>query len=199
MINLLLKIVASIGIILLSPLLLISILLIIIEDGFPVFFLQERLGKDMNVFKIYKIRTMYKNTPSLGTHEIDKSNYLKTGAILRKLKIDELPQVLNYIKGDLKLIGPRPGLPTQLELKKFRMGKKIFDVTPGISGLSQILGYDMSDPLRLSRVDALYVKEKSIKLDLLILIATFIKPFRKYLLIMFKKKIEIINFGEPDV
>lgn len=199
MINLFLKIIAFIGMILLSPLLLISMILIIVEDGFPVFFLQERLGKNMNEFRIYKIRTMYNSTPNLGTHEVDKSSYLKIGSILRKLKIDELPQILNFIKGDLNLIGPRPGLPSQLELKKFRMKENIYDINPGISGLSQVLGYDMSDPLKLSKIDALYIQKKSVKLDLLILIATFIKSVRGFLLIMFKKEIGIINLGELDV
>lgn len=121
MINIVLKIIACICIIFLSPFLLISAFLIMIEDGMPVFFIQNRLGKDMKEFKIYKIRTMFRDAPNKGTHEVSKNNYLKTGSMLRKLKIDELPQILNYILGDLNLIGPRPGLPSQHELKTNRI------------------------------------------------------------------------------
>ena len=78
---------------------------------------------------------MYKTTPSLGTHEVDKSNYLKIGSILRLTKVDELPQLINFIKGELLLIGPRPGLETQLELKEERLKRNVFSFIPGISGL----------------------------------------------------------------
>ena len=199
MINLILKVISALGLLILSPIILVAVIVIIIEDGVPAFFVQERLGKKMKVFKIYKIRTMYKNAPNLGTHEVNTSNYLKMGSLLRKLKIDELPQILNFIMGDLNLIGPRPGLPSQLELKKFRTEKKIFDVTPGISGLSQVLGYDMSNPYKLSQVDAIYIKEKSMKLDCHIFIATFINSCRKSLMLLFEKEISTIESGRDDV
>ena len=103
-INFTLKILATFGLILLSPLIAISLLLILIEDGLPVLFIQNRLGLNKKVFRIYKIRTMYKETPNLGTHDVSSSQYLKVGKILRKLKIDELPQIFNFIKGDINLI-----------------------------------------------------------------------------------------------
>jgi len=153
MLNVLLKIFTLIGLILLLPIIAISAILILLEDGKPVFFIQKRIGKDLKVFNIYKLRTMYKNTPSLGTHEVDKSNYLKIGSILRLTKIDELPQLINLIKGELLLIGPRPGLNTQLKLKDERLKRGVFSIVPGISGLGQVLGYDMSDPIKLSKID----------------------------------------------
>ena len=194
MLNFFLKPLALLGLILLTPLLLISIFFIFIEDGFPVFFIQKRLGINKKVFNLYKIRSMYKDAPNLGTHEVSNLHYLKIGSILRKLKIDELPQVVNYLKGDINLIGPRPGLPNQYELTKYRDENNIFAIVPGISGLSQILGFDMSNPRLLAKVDLLYIRDKSIKLDLLIFVATFFKPFRKKLLGKYQN--EIVKFNE---
>ena len=194
MLNFFLKPLALLGLILLTPLLLISIFFIFIEDGFPAFFIQKRLGINKKVFNLYKIRSMYKDAPNLGTHEVSNVHYLKIGSILRKLKIDELPQVVNYLKGDINLIGPRPGLPNQYKLTKYRDENNIFAIVPGISGLSQILGFDMSNPRLLAKVDLLYIRDKSIKLDLLIFVATFFKPFRKKLLDKYQN--EIVNFNE---
>ena len=199
MIQLILKIIASIALAAISPIILICIFFIMLEDGLPVIFVQERLGKGLKIFNIYKIRTMYKDTPNLGTHKVDKSNFLKIGSILRKLKIDELPQVINFLKGELSLIGPRPGLPSQAELNSFRSQKRVFDVSPGITGLAQVLGYDMSNPEKLAEIDALYIENKSTKLDIMIFIATFIKAYRKYLLLMFKEEIKRIESRKCDV
>ena len=196
MINFLLKILAAFGLLLLIPILVFSLLLVLIEDGFPLFFKQDRLGFDKKVFKIYKIRTMYNNTPSMGTHDVSDSNYLKTGHILRKLKIDELPQVINFIKGDINLIGPRPGLPNQKELTRCRNKNNIFKIVPGISGLAQVLGYDMSNPSLLAKIDKLYIERKSVKLDLIIFIATFYNPYRKKLAVIFKN--EILKYLKED-
>lgn len=193
MLNALLKILTLIGLIILIPIIAISAFLILLEDGRPVFFIQKRIGKDLKIFNIYKLRTMYKTTPSLGTHEVDKSNYLKIGSFLRLTKVDELPQLINFIKGELLLIGPRPGLDTQLKLKEERLKRKVFSVIPGISGLGQVLGYDMSDPVKLSKIDALYISNKNIELDLKILIATFFKPSRKSLMLRFKEQIKEIE------
>jgi len=193
MLNVLLKIFTLIGLIVFLPIIAISALLILLEDGRPVFFIQKRIGKDLKIFNIYKLRTMYKNTPNLGTHEVDKSNYLKTGSILRFTKIDELPQLINFIKGELLLIGPRPGLETQSRLKDERLKRRIYSIAPGISGLGQVLGYDMSDPIKLSKIDALYITNKNIQLDFKILIATFFKPVRKSLMLKFKDQIKNIE------
>jgi O-antigen biosynthesis protein WbqP len=193
MLNALLKIFILISLPILMPIFAIFAFLIIVEDGKPVFFIQKRIGKDLKIFNIYKLRTMKKNAPNLGTHEVDKSNYLKIGAVLRLSKVDELPQLINFIKGELLLIGPRPGLENQLELKKQRLKRQVFSVTPGISGLGQVLGYDMSDPVKLSKIDSLYITNKNIQLDFKILLATFFKPVRKSLMLKFKNEIKNIE------
>jgi lipopolysaccharide/colanic/teichoic acid biosynthesis glycosyltransferase len=166
--------------------------LIWFEDGSPVIFAQERLGINKNRFRIYKIRTMYKTAPNRGTHEVGTIHYLIVGSFLRKIKVDELPQLLNYLKGEIVLVGPRPGLPTQEKLKKYREKYNIFDTKPGITGLSQILGYDMSNPEVLAKVDKLYINNKSIRLDLYIFLATFIKSLRSKLFLKFNDEIELI-------
>ncbi len=169
------------GLIVIFPLLAFVCLMIVLEDGFPVIFAQARLGKDRKIFKIYKIRTMKKNTPQAGTHNVSSNYHLNTGKIIRWLKLDEFPQLINILKGDINLVGPRPGLPEQNELTKARINRNIFNNKPGITGLAQICGYDMSNPERLSQIDELYFQNQSFKLDTLILLGTFFKVARNYL------------------
>ena len=111
---------------------------------------------------------------------------LKNGKWIRKLKLDEFPQLINVLIGDLNLVGPRPGLKNQDELLKSRSKKNIFSTKPGITGLAQILGYDMSDPKLLAEIDALYIKNQTVRLDTIILFGTFFNFPRKYLATQFK-------------
>ncbi len=175
------NLICLIALLVLFPIIVICGLLVIIEDGLPVIFKQARLGKDKKEFMIYKLRTMKKNVPSLGTHEIDSTLYLRVGSLLRISKLDELPQLFNVISGDLNLVGPRPGLPNQTDLKESRANKNIFLIKPGITGLGQVTGYNMSNPPLLSEVDKVYMDSKSMLLDIKILIATFTPLFRKQL------------------
>ena len=176
------------GLIFISPILIIVAIAIFIEDGSPVFFSQRRIGKNLTIFKIYKMRTMKLDTPQSGTHNIKKKFILRTGLFARKLKLDEFPQLINVIKGELNLIGPRPGLENQLELKECRLKRNIFDATPGITGLAQVTGYDMSDPEKLSRIDEYYIENQCLEIDYQIFLATFFKSMRPNLV---KKVYEI--------
>ena len=164
--------------VLMLPIMAFASLLIFFEDGLPIFFKQERLGKNKKIFTIYKIRTMKNDAPQLGTHAVSKSFLLKIGKLIRKIKLDEFPQLINVIIGDINLVGPRPGLVTQKMLLSERERKNIFKINPGITGLAQILGYDMSDPKKLSEVDLIYMKNKSKYVDLIILLGTFFSKFR---------------------
>ena len=175
------NLICIIGLSVMLPFLLFVTFLIFIEDGFPIFFVQKRIGLAKKTFSIFKIRTMKKNTPELGTHDVDKSFQLKTGRIIRALKLDELPQLINVLKGDLNLVGPRPGLESQLKLKNARIAKDIFSVKPGITGLAQIMGYDMSNPEKLAEVDQIFILKESFLLKLMILIGTFFQYPRKYI------------------
>jgi len=175
-----------IGLIFISPLLIIASFFLFLEDGLPFFFKQERVGLDKRLFVIYKIRTMKKNSPQDGTHILRGEFTLKIGKIIRKIKLDEFPQLINVMKGDLNIIGPRPGLPNQEDLYNARLKKNIFNIKPGISGLSQVLGYDMSDPNRLAEIDSIYMQYQSLYIDFVILVATFFKFPKKYLRHKFK-------------
>ena len=138
--------------IILSPLIIIVFLICFIETGKPLF-IQRRVGKNQNSFKLIKFRTMRIDTPSLASHLVNKNEITKFGRIIRSLKIDELPQLINVIRCEMSLVGPRPCLLNQEELIKERIRQKIFSVKPGITGLAQIKGVDMSEPIKLSQVD----------------------------------------------
>lgn len=171
-----------IGLLIISPFLFFAAIAIIIEDGMPVLFIQERIGKSKSIFKIIKIRTLKIEAPNTGTHELENEYKLKCGKLIRKIKLDEFPQLFNVLKGDINLIGPRPGLVSQIDLMQSRNAKGIYEIKPGITGLSQVLGYDMSDPTKLAEIDKMYIQKQSLYLDFLILLSTFIPYLKKYLI-----------------
>ena len=180
------NLICVIGFILILPFLFLAALGLLLEDGLPVLFVQDRIGQNKKIFKIIKIRTLKTITPQTGTHELKPMHRLKIGVIIRKIKLDEFPQLLNVIKGDINLVGPRPGLPNQELLLGFRSEREVFNIKPGITGLAQVMGYDMSNPKKLSEIDGLYVQNKSLKMDALILLATFINLPKRYLAQHFK-------------
>jgi len=171
--------ISMMGLILVLPLLVIISFFIYLEDGWPIFFKQKRLGINKEEFTIFKIRTMKKNTPEVGTHNVDTIFQLKVGKVIRALKLDEFPQLLNVLKGDINLVGPRPGLVNQDKLRAERSKENIFTIKPGITGLAQILGYDMSDPTKLAEIDRIYIDNKTFYLDALILLGTFVSVVRR--------------------
>ena len=107
----------------------------------------------MNKFTLIKFRTMAIGTESCATHLVDNSRVSKVGNFLRKTKLDELPQLLNVLKGEMSLVGPRPCLPSQFQLIDTRKKYNLYNYLPGITGLAQIKGIDMSDPILLSKTD----------------------------------------------
>ena len=115
---------------------------------------------------------MKKDAPSVATHNLEKHYVLRSGSILRKLKIDEFPQLLNVIMGDMNFFGSRPGLTSQVELKRLRQFEGVLLNKPGVTGLAQVCGYDMSDPYKLSKIDNLYNKRKNLFMDIKIWLAT---------------------------
>lgn len=143
---------SMLGLIFLSPVLLILYLLGFWMLGSPIY-KQERIGKNKEVFTLVKFRTMDINSPSVPTHLISTSHITPYGKFLRKTKLDELPQLWNVLKGQMSLVGPRPGLPGHEDLITARERHQIFLVKPGITGLAQINNIDMSDPTKLAEVD----------------------------------------------
>lgn len=138
----------------------------------PGIFAQERVGKDGALFTCYKFRTMVVGTKQAGTHEVASASVTNVGNFLRKTKIDELPQILNILKNEMSLVGPRPCLPVQKELISARKKRGVLKIKGGITGWAQIAGIDMSDPIQLARIDAEYLALQSIILDLKIILAT---------------------------
>lgn len=128
-----------------------------VEGRANPFFLQTRLGLHARPFRLLKIRTMSAGTTQGASHEIGTSTVLRVGRLIRKLKIDELPQLWNVLTGDMSLVGPRPGLPVQRELTEARRAHGVFQLRPGITGVSQVAGLDMSTPLKLAESDARYL------------------------------------------
>ncbi len=163
-------------IILLLPLFIILSIFIFFEDGFPIFFTQKRIGIYSKPFKIYKFRSMKKNTPNIASHLLlNPNNYLlKTGKIMRKTSLDELPNLFNILLGDMTFIGPRPALYNQYDLIKLRSMEGIDKILPGLTGWAQVNGRDdISIELKVY-YDKIYVDNKTIFLKFKILILTII-------------------------
>ncbi len=162
---------------LLFPLFLMVAFVIFLEDGFPIFFTQKRVGVNYTFFKIYKFRSMRKNTPNVATHLlINPDQYLlKIGKFIRKTSLDEIPNLINIIKGEMVFVGPRPALYNQDDLMEFRVATGVSELKPGITGWAQINGRDeisISDKVKLEQE---YMGKKSVLFDIEIIIKTFTK------------------------
>lgn len=140
------------GLIIGLPLMLVVLVMGFFDTGSPIF-CQERVGKNKNPFLLFKFRTMQLNTDSVASHLAQRSSITKFGALLRKTKVDELPQLINVLKGEMSLVGPRPCLYNQTEVISERERLGVFKVLPGITGLAQIKGVDMSTPSYLASLD----------------------------------------------
>lgn len=173
---------AFIIIIFFSPIFIFVAIAIIIEDGFPVFFTQKRVGINYSFFKIYKFRSMKKDTPNVATHLLtDPEQYLlKIGKYIRKTSLDELPNLINIIKGDMVFVGPRPALYNQDDLMDFRVATGVSKLKPGITGWAQINGRDEISIPQKVQLEQEYLMKKSFLFDIEICIKTFTNViFRK--------------------
>ena len=145
-----------------------------IESEGPGIFAQTRVGANGTLFTCYKFRTMKIGTENVATHQVRSNSVTRIGGLLRRSKIDELPQMWNVVKNDVSLVGPRPCLPTQSELVAERNRKGVLDIKPGITGYAQINDIDMSNPRLLAKWDSDYLHLRSLFLDATILIRTAI-------------------------
>jgi len=161
--------------IILFPIFLLVGLLIFIQDGFPVFFKQKRVGVNYSFFHIYKFRTMKKDTPNVATHLLTNPEQylLKIGALLRKLSLDELPNLINIIKGEMVFVGPRPALYNQDDLMSLRVAAGVDKLIPGITGWAQVNGRDELSLDQKVALEKEYLAKKSLLIDFQILIKTF--------------------------
>ncbi|WED26887.1 sugar transferase [Vibrio sp. DW001] len=143
---------AFFGLILLWPIFVIVTIIGLFDTGSPIF-IQERVGRNKKPFKLVKFRTMSVDTKSVASHLANSSSITRLGDFLRKTKIDELPQLINVIRGEMSLVGPRPNLFNQKELIKERDIMGVYTVLPGITGLAQVRSIDMATPSLLAKTD----------------------------------------------
>ena len=141
-----------------APVLLAIYVIGLFDTGSPIF-RQERVGRNQKPFVLVKFRTMRPDTASVASHLADVSAITQLGSFLRRTKLDELPQLLNVLKGEMSLVGPRPCLFNQVELISERASRAVFSARPGITGLAQVNNIDMSTPKLLAETDAWMLKE----------------------------------------
>lgn len=169
------------GIILLSPIFVITAVLIKLESTGPIIFKQTRAGKNSEPFHIYKFRSMRVDAPNIATNDfVDSASYItKIGRVIRRTSIDELPQLFNILKGDMSIVGPRPVILEESELIELRKVYKIDTVLPGITGWAQINGRDSIDNDEKVMYDHEYLMKRSLKLDLYIVVNTALKVLKR--------------------
>jgi lipopolysaccharide/colanic/teichoic acid biosynthesis glycosyltransferase len=148
------------GLLILSPILIILFIIGYFDTGLPIFY-QERVGKNLKPFNLLKFRSMHVNAPSVATHLVSSNLITNFGGILRKYKLDELPQLWNVLIGDMSLVGPRPNLFNQTELIMERKSRGVYCIRPGITGLAQIKKIDMSNPQLLAQTDSQMIRDLS--------------------------------------
>ncbi|MEZ9356496.1 sugar transferase [Vibrio breoganii] len=153
---------AFLGLLFLWPILLVVTFLGYFDTGSPIF-VQERMGRQKKPFKLIKFRTMSIDTASVATHLASNASITKLGSFLRKTKIDELPQLINVVKGEMSLVGPRPNLFNQEELIREREEHGVYDVLPGVTGLAQVQNIDMSTPELLAKTDKQMIDTMTLK------------------------------------
>ena len=169
------RLIALIILLILQPIFLVVSIIIIINDGFPIIYIQKNYGKNHKLFYLYKFRTMKKNTPEISTEEFNQPEkyILKSGQFLRKFSVDELPQLINIIQGDMKFVGPRPCMAKNEDIvKSLREERNIDKLTPGITGWAQVNGRDLNSFERKVELDHYYMLNKSLSLDIKIIFMT---------------------------
>ncbi|OYV93447.1 MAG: lipid carrier--UDP-N-acetylgalactosaminyltransferase [Ferrovum sp. 37-45-19] len=144
---------AGVGLIVTMPLMVLMYLAGLFDTGAPLF-CQTRVGRFQQPFTLVKFRTMRPDTQSIATHMVNPEAITRFGSLMRRIKLDELPQLWNVLKGEMSLVGPRPCLFNQTELIAERHSRGVFEVRPGITGLAQVNNIDMSTPKLLAETDA---------------------------------------------
>ncbi len=154
------------------PLSLVLMLLIRAESRGSPLFVQLRMGRGGTPFRMLKLRTMAADTADLPSHEVGHDRITRVGRALRRLKLDELPQLVNVLGGSMSLVGPRPCLPSQAELIEARRARGLFRLRPGVTGPAQVQGVDMSEPVRLAEVEADYFRRATVWSDVRLMLRT---------------------------
>jgi len=157
----------------LSPVLGMVSLVVFFDDGAPVVFKQNRVGKGNELFKVYKFRTMRRETRNAGFHELRGTDcFTRSGKLLRALSLDELPQLWNILKGEMSFVGPRPLIPEEGEIRRMRAEAGVYTVLPGLTGWAQVNGRaNVMDDEKVA-LDREYIEKRSFWLDMKILVRT---------------------------
>lgn len=150
--------ISFLGLVILSPIIMLLFILGFFENGSPLF-LQKRIGCNQKIFTLIKFRTMRKDAESVATHLINNSMITPYGSFLRSTKLDEIPQLINVLFGDMSFVGPRPCLPNQKKLIREREKRGVFKIKPGITGLAQVSGINMRTPILLAKTDQQMIKK----------------------------------------
>jgi O-antigen biosynthesis protein WbqP len=161
------------------PILFIVALIIKIQDKGPVLFIQERIGRDKQSFRIFKFRSMPINTPNVSSEQVNLLKITPFGKFIRRTNIDELPQLFNILKGDMSLIGPRPSLANQIELIELRVANGTYHCRPGLTGLAQVNSYDYMPVVEKAKFDGIYANHITSINDVKIILKTFIYLTKK--------------------
>lgn len=169
------RVIAFLLLLLLLPVYLVVAFFILLEDGMPIHFKQKRVGVDYSFFELFKFRSMKKDTPNVATHLLgDPALYLlKTGKVIRKLSLDEVPNLLNIIRGEMNFVGPRPALYNQDDLMTLRVQAGVHLLKPGITGWAQINGRDEISIEEKVKFEVEYLQRKSFWFDVYIIFKTF--------------------------
>jgi len=191
-------VVSVIALIVLSPIILIISILIKLNNKGSIIFKQYRVGKDNKEFVIYKFRSMVEYAPEVASTALENPDeYITTmGKFLRKTSLDELPQLLNIIKGDMSLVGPRPVIndESEKELLKLRTEYGIHKLVPGLTGWAQINGRDSMSTARKITLEKEYLKRRSFMFDFKILFTTFVKVFRQEGIVEGREELEEVVY-----
>ena len=161
------------AVILLSPVMILIAILIKIFDTGPIFFKQSRIGRNGKEFWFYKFRSMPVNTGDLPSDKIGDIKFTGIGKFIRRTNLDELPQLLNILRGDMSVVGPRPSIPSQLELLEIRKKNGSINALPGLTGLAQISSFDGMSVSEKAEFDGIYAKNISLWSDIKIILRTF--------------------------
>jgi O-antigen biosynthesis protein WbqP len=166
------------SVVFLSPLLILVAVLIKIFDPGPILFKQVRVGRNGYSFLFYKFRSMPVHTGDIASDEIGEIKISWVGRIIRRTNIDELPQLLNILKGDMSFVGPRPPIQSQWELVEFRKDNGALECLPGLTGLAQINSFDGMTAQQKAEFDGRYVRNITFLNDIKIILNTFLYLFK---------------------
>jgi O-antigen biosynthesis protein WbqP len=166
-------VIAALAVTLLAPLMLVIALCIFLEDRGAIVFRQRRVGTNGGTFQVMKFRSMPENTADIESAKANGLPVTKIGKFIRRTNLDELPQLINVLRGDMSLVGPRPPIPSQEGLCRLRESNGSMRCVPGLTGLAQINGYDGMPDEEKAQFDGEYAENMSLLVDAKIVLRTF--------------------------